>query len=284
MQLWGLVDPRRFPRWRDKILNTLILGSALAASPIVSFRNGDGTISTAKRLYRDNLPRDVLVRHRDAIFSCRPGNIDIYLLSQFSENEEWELVRPDGGDTVVDIGAHVGKYAIPSAKSVGAEGEVVALEAVPEHYEALEKNININGLSNCTAINEAAYNENGEKWLVGWDLHDEPDPDHPEKEHVNPAGSLKVTTRRVDNLLDDLGIETINLVKIDIGRQEVEVLEGMESTLERSRDVSILVEVGEANEDQVDDILKGIGFKKEPLGEWTSSGLRDILYTKHPTN
>lgn len=237
-------------------------------------------MNVAKQLYRNLLPWEVLVNHRGSLFLCRPGNIDIYILNDYSERKEWDLVKPTWGDVVVDIGAHVGKYTIPCAEYVGVEGEVVAFEAIPEHYQGLKENIELNSLSNCTAINAAAYKVNSEMWLVGWDLQEAPDPDHPQNESVNPDGSLQVTTRRVDDVLKKLGIGQIDLVKIDVGKQEVEVLEGMETTLEESEDIQVLIEVAKRNEARVDEILREMGYEKRPLGDFTSAGLRDILYSK----
>jgi len=45
------------------------------------------------------------------------------------------------GCVFIDVGAHVGRYALLASRLVGAEGLVVAVEPVPENYAALLDNI-----------------------------------------------------------------------------------------------------------------------------------------------
>jgi len=45
------------------------------------------------------------------------------------------------GCVFIDVGAHVGRYALLASRLVGAEGLVVAVEPVPENYAVLLDNI-----------------------------------------------------------------------------------------------------------------------------------------------
>jgi len=60
----------------------------------------------------------------------------------------WKHLKPQEGQTFVDVGAHIGKYALQVAKIVGKNGRVIAVEADPENFEALRKSIHINSLKN----------------------------------------------------------------------------------------------------------------------------------------
>lgn len=55
------------------------------------------------------------------------------------------LLRP--GDTMVDVGSHVGQYALHAARAVGARGRVVAFEPNPLTYKYLVRNVELNGAS-----------------------------------------------------------------------------------------------------------------------------------------
>lgn len=234
-----------------------------------------------KQLYRTLIPRDMVITYRGCQFLARKGHIDIYLLSPGSERDATDLFTPNDGDTVVDMGAHVGKFALPSAKSVGEDGQVFAFEAVPEHYNGLKRNLDLNDFSNVTAINAATYDKNQEMWLVGWNLQSEPDQEHPPHEHVNPEGSIPVKAVTVDSVLREYEVQSVDYVKIDIGRQEVNALEGMKGTLQQSTEVTILVEISEDNFDDVDSMLTEMGFTGTALdGSWEPNGLRDYLYRK----
>lgn len=48
------------------------------------------------------------------------------------------------GDTIIDVGAHIGTFAIPLSSKVGPEGRVFAFEADEESFTVLQKNIEIN--------------------------------------------------------------------------------------------------------------------------------------------
>jgi FkbM family methyltransferase len=281
MQFWGLLDYSRFPRVTDKVVNVVIIGLALLMALLQSLVGETPAGDAFKRRYRTLMPRDMLVRYRDCLFLARRGHIDIHLLTPESEPHAAEVFTPDPGDVVVDMGAHAGKYTLPSANLVGPDGHVFAFEAIPDHFEALETNLELNGFSNVTTRNAATYDENRDMWLVGWDLKPDPDPDHPEVEHVNPAGSIPVETVAVDAVLAEHDKQTVDYVKIDIGRQELNAIRGMEDTLRASPDVTVLVEIAEENFEEVDGELTDLGFHGHPLDDsWGASGLRDYVYTK----
>ncbi len=48
------------------------------------------------------------------------------------------------GDTVLDVGAHIGTFSLPLASRVGSAGRVYAFEGCPESFAILEKNIALN--------------------------------------------------------------------------------------------------------------------------------------------
>ena len=50
------------------------------------------------------------------------------------------------GDTVLDIGAHIGKYTMQAAKLVGNNGKVVAIEADPKTFKALSEELRLMNL------------------------------------------------------------------------------------------------------------------------------------------
>jgi FkbM family methyltransferase len=68
------------------------------------------------------------------------------------------------GDTVVDIGAHVGVASIYLAKTVPFI-KVYAIEPDPMNYACLKRNLELNGLTNVTAINAAVSSDAGKTRL-----------------------------------------------------------------------------------------------------------------------
>ena len=74
-------------------------------------------------------------------------------------HEDHILARfiPKEGDTVIDIGAHIGRYTIVSSKMVGKTGKVVAIEADMDTFQLLKRNVALNNLTNVLPLNIAVF-------------------------------------------------------------------------------------------------------------------------------
>ena len=66
------------------------------------------------------------------------------------------------GMTVVDVGAHVGYFALLAAQCVGPGGKVVAVEPAPENYAMLAANVARAGATQVEPVHGAAWREAGE--------------------------------------------------------------------------------------------------------------------------
>ena len=201
------------------------------------------------------MPKDLLIEFMGVRFIARKGKADILLLNNLSSPWMWDYFTPNEGDVVVDVGAHVGKYALIAAKHVGKEGKVVAIEAHPENFKALLSNICLNDFRNIIALNAAAFNENGKtlrlfgQWDTSYSLK------------LWDAKHTRVETRTTDSILKQYGISNVDWVKIDVEGAETEVLVGMKETIENSPNLKMLVEVNRSNEHDIDQILSGFGKK-----------------------
>jgi len=72
-------------------------------------------------------------------------------------------LRP--GDVFWDIGSNIGLFAIPVAKVVGPQGEVVAFEPEKESCQNLQLHVALNRLSNVRVIQKALGSQNGKGTL-----------------------------------------------------------------------------------------------------------------------
>lgn len=109
---------------------------------------------------------DDLTKSLYRAFMIRVGSV-VYAVRDFEDfmilNPDFEpfmsaWFQPRKRDVFVDIGSHVGKYAVATAKVVGEEGLVVAVEPHPETFKALQRNVKLNHLQNLVALNLAAWN------------------------------------------------------------------------------------------------------------------------------
>ncbi|MFO1157458.1 MAG: FkbM family methyltransferase [Reyranellaceae bacterium] len=64
------------------------------------------------------------------------------------------------GDVFVDIGANIGYDALLAAHLVGPSGRVVAIEALPQTFVLLRRNLELNAADNVRAVNVAVSNKN----------------------------------------------------------------------------------------------------------------------------
>src|SRR5215813_4683130 len=201
-------------------------------------------ITPAQRLARLRLPdRDVTVEslgNQLLVFSPRKN----FIGSALYRTGVWEpavtatiseLARP--GIVALDVGADIGYYTLQLSRLVGPTGQVVAFEPIPKARERLEHNIIANGRSNVVVSELALGNQEGTVYLE--------DPFKKSRLNLNKttAGDedIKVTIRRMDDLVGEMNLPSVDLVKIDVEGAEHEVLRGMEQTLGRFHPVLIVV-------------------------------------------
>lgn len=127
------------------------------------------------------------------------------------------------GDSVLDIGAHIGTFSIPMAFKMGPSGYVGAFEANPEAFSVLERNIQLNKCDRIIEAFEAI-------------VTDTPGNYHLEAPESNTGGAFlslsgDEETQRVPCVLLDrwfgesTRIKEVNLIKIDVEGMEVNVLQ-----------------------------------------------------------
>jgi len=244
-----IVDPSRFVCLKDKVAHTFIVVLSLFLTLRLSTKFDARTAFALA--YRDCskllIPASGLfIKYRGCLFLARRGTGDLWILNHAFEPYARELFSPYEGDVVVDVGAHVGKYAIPSAKLVGSEGVVFAFEPGIEVYKALQNNININNLSNVIPLNLAAHDQNKDVLLTS-------------SVDGSKGRPIPVKAVTIDEVLESYGIDSVDYVKVDVDGDEVNVLRGMGGILQRSSP-KMLVEVAYSNEKEVNDFLNSMGY------------------------
>jgi FkbM family methyltransferase len=210
-----------------------------------------------------------------------PANRDDYLNVTVREEEILEQFSPKQGDVVVDVGAHIGRYALIGSKRVGPSGKVVAIEANPDNFNMLNRNVKLNQLTNMLTLNYAVFSE--ETKIKLYVTSDKLDPTIYNTILLNRAiykeKFVEVDANTLDNLLRQNGVkaEDVNWVKIDVEGAELEVLKGATNVLSRSENIALLIEVhnvanGSNLYSSIMDLLGHYNFKIEfertyPSGE-----------------
>jgi FkbM family methyltransferase len=135
------------------------------------------------------------------------------------------------GDVFFDIGANVGLMTVVGASLVGGSGRVFAFEPVPLNIVAIRRNVELNRLSQVEIVAKAVSERSGRERLVlarysggaALAVADAP-PD--------ATGSLEVPVTSIDDFVAS-GAPAPHVVKIDVEGAELQVLRGMDVTLQQ---------------------------------------------------
>jgi FkbM family methyltransferase len=171
-----------------------------------------------------------------------------------SELWMWDYLRPKEGDIFLDVGAHIGKYALQVAKITGENGLVIAVEPMPDNHQALERNIKLNSLQNLLLLKIAAWKEQGKLRLFVGDKHGR----NTVKRNTS-LGFINVEAEALDKVLEELGVNQVDCIKIDVEGAEYEVLQGLTKTLMKGNP-RIVAEVWNRNERDVSCLMKRLDF------------------------
>jgi FkbM family methyltransferase len=139
-------------------------------------------------------------------------------------------LKPKLGDVVIDGGAHYGFYTMLASRLVGRGGLILAFEPSFRNYRRLLTNLRLNKIENVRTFNMALgdFDGEGKLYLSGYP-----------REHSMVFQRSKyfepVKVRRLDNITDELGLNKVNLIKLDTEGAELKILKGALSTIKRFR-------------------------------------------------
>jgi FkbM family methyltransferase len=195
----------------------------------------------------------------------RKGSRDFYMFFVSREQDVKPHIVMNENETFVDVGANIGSYSLKIANDYKKKGvEVVAIEAHPENFKALDRNIKCNDLTNVKIINKAVCDHNGivnlyERSLDGSRAGSDIYSLFNTSNSFLPNGkTLQIECDTLDNIL--AGHE-IHVMKIDIEGAEVLALKGATNTLKHLR--KIIVEIHGDNFEKVNEILERSNFNLE---------------------
>ncbi|MDP7070619.1 MAG: FkbM family methyltransferase [Phycisphaerales bacterium] len=150
-----------------------------------------------------------------------------------------ELLEP--GMTFVDIGAHVGLFAVPAAMAVGPEGHVHAFEPDPDNRALLERNVARHTCGNVEVHPEAVAAAPGSLTLARSRYNTG---DHRLVEGPS-RGGVSVDVIALAPWLATRGI-TPDVIKMDVQGAEPLVIRGMSDFLEGDLALALLMEFAPA--------------------------------------
>jgi FkbM family methyltransferase len=286
-----------------------------AAAVLRDFARADsaGRRATLETLLLDRIIRRPIVftDSRGLRYVLHPGeNAGVYIAAggnyEIAETRFCEEHLCPGA-TVLDVGANIGLYALLCGRLAGPTGLVHAFEPEALNASRLRENIALNGLGNVQVFEVAAYSHPGTVELNvfapsfnSWHSIGRPklpDPRDATKV-VDPVSTRTVTATTLDDHCAKHGLQTIDLLKIDVEGAELDVLAGAQALLAERVVRSLLFEVSlpqiEAlghEPGAVFELLAGAGYRCRRLlpdgspGETVERAVeRYANYVAHPSD
>lgn len=128
------------------------------------------------------------------------------------------------GMTYVDVGTNKGYFALLAARLLSGTGHVLAFEPEPENCACIRQSLQANRYTNVQLL-ELALGDRDDRALLylgqksGWHTLL---PGLPQR----TEGAIEVRRRRLDAVLEELGTQRIDVMKIDVEGAELRVLVG----------------------------------------------------------
>ena len=197
------------------------------------------------------------------------------------------------GGVLADVGANVGVYTIPAAQKVGPSGRILAFEASPRIFPYLQRNLELNAITNVLPLNSAVFHCDGESLP----FYDPPTENFgmgalAEQFDVEP---VYVPAFTLDTMLRENGIEQVDVMKVDVEGFEASVFEGARELLTGANPPIIAFEFCDWAEERAPNrklgdaqrVLLGYGYKlwlmadflagRAPMDRILMSGFETII-------
>jgi len=199
--------------------------------------------SLGRMSYYDVLPPLLVVSSGYGLFCTHARNIDLL----FQEVYEVDRILPSliDKDTVfVDVGAYMGFYTVYACRRARS---VLAVEPNPMALAYLKANVALNNCHNTIIVPKATSDKRG---VVKLRI-----PRPARRGHIPTTASIvwsfeealevDVEADTLDNIVDETGLDTVDIVKIDVEGAEGLVVKGAEKTLRKAK--AILIEIWPEN-------------------------------------
>lgn len=178
---------------------------------------------------------------------CIGGNL--FFSPQLYDREEraWITRHLPATGVFVDVGANIGAYTLWAASHLGAQGRVVAIEADPTNFAGLCANVALNpSAGTVTPLNVGVGAEVGD--LPFYHNGSDNPGGHSFVHHPGHRLLGTIAVRPLHDVLSEQGVDSIDVLKIDIEGFEREVLRRFFADCRAKADLRpshVIMEMGE---------------------------------------
>jgi FkbM family methyltransferase len=178
-------------------------------------------------------------------------------------------IIPKKNDIVFDLGANIGTVTLSLSEYVGAAGKVYAFE--PVTIRALEKNIQVNDLRNCEAVNCGVSNVSGETEIQFSSFTFDSTIIRGRILNKPQLGTMKIRLITLDEFCESNSIDKVDFIKMDIeGAEELAIL-GATKTIEEHHPIWSIASYHRDHENELQHpklvkLLRDCGYRVEENG------------------
>lgn len=190
--------------------------------------------------------------------------------------ELWSSIsnRLSEGSVMLDIGAHIGYFTLKAGAKVGKSGKVIAFEPNPRTLKVLHGNIAASDATN-VIVQPIACTDN-DRIIALYDSTAEGNSgasslsvNTASESYTDSLPTYSVRGRPIDDVVRELGLTRIDLIKVDVEGAETMVIRGAQETLKRFNPI-VITEVN-------DSALRDMGSNVEEL----TALMAKLGYTQH---
>lgn len=165
-------------------------------------------------------------QHRDCIFHIE----DIKLKETFSQ-----VFFPSPDDVIVECGSFIG-FGVLAVSALLKSGKIIAIEADDECFEILTMNIFNNRIKNIQPVNAAVWSNSGTQLsFASGGVQANSLISHVVADATTNYKSRPITTKTIDDLVDELGLSKVDMISLTINGAEPEALAGAKNTISNMR-------------------------------------------------
>ena len=261
----------------EKLLNKRSSEKASADEiTLTQTKLGNFIVTHGDSIYRSFIK---LTRHNPSAFTRVKDNGDykmyyhpLILHEVLMMSDLWEMyvkrvLKIAPNDVFVDVGAHIGSYAIPIAKKAQ---KVIAFEPNKYTFKLLTKNIAINHLTNIVTYNMAVSRKSGNlsfnsdiEPAYSRIIDDEQSSDITVLENAKQRNNIIiVNTIDLDSVL--LMEDRVDWIKIDVEGHELDVLEGAIQTIHMYKP-KMIIEIWPRNFEKFKAMVHSFGYSAQHI-------------------
>lgn len=239
-------------------LNLGDLASKLAKSIIFPIMSIFDKKEDDLKVFKDPYGMSILYRNK---------SLDKLVLLEQYKWGEYCNVDVKNGDTVIDIGGHIGTSTISYSRLVGSDGYIHSIEADPTNYGILSKNVKRNNLKNVSLYEMAIVGNNkvGEVEIIidknntaGHSLY---------SSNIDTSNKVTVPAMTLEVFCRENKVTKIDILHMDIEGAEFEILLNIDKAF-LTKIPKIIFEYHDLfdtghNHEELVSLLNELGYKTE---------------------